>query len=108
MAERQGEQRSTDGLRQFASFIRENVEMARQYGDEIGDDIAIAMSDNLEEPYVTVLVRQNELEDIEIHPDALIDFPDEMELSTLITSTIVKAFMAYQYELSETNPDPTN
>lgn len=108
MPQSQGEQRSTDGLRQFANYIRENVEIAQQYGNDLVEDIAIVMSDNPEDPYVTVFVRQNELKDIEISPDALVDFPDKMELSTLITSTILKAFMAYQSELSETDSNQMN
>ena len=102
MVERSGEQRSTDGLRNFAKRIRENVSRAQQYGNQLGEEVSILQSDNTENPYVTVLVRQNELEDIQIHPDALIDFPDKSELSILITSTLLSAFRAYQSELAET------
>lgn len=106
MVERAGEQRSTDGLRDFAKYIRENVELAQEHGSDLVDDVAVLYSDNTENPYVTVLVRQNELDDIEIHPDALVDFPDKSELSVLITSTILGGFLNYQSALAETETAP--
>lgn len=60
----------------------------------------MTISDNNENPYVTVKIQQNELEDIYISEDALVDFPDNMELSTLITSTILQGFLTYQAELA--------
>lgn len=101
MATQHNEQKSTDGLRNFANSIRENVALAQEYGDLPIGDVSVTISDNNEDPYVTVKIQQNELEDIYISEDALVDFPDDMELSTLITSTILQGFLTYQAELAK-------
>lgn len=98
MAERHEGQKSTDGLRDFANYIEETVELLKEYGDLLTDDLIVAVADNDEDPYVIASVQQNELIDIYISEDALTDFPDNMELSTLITSTILRAFLTYQSE----------
>ena len=57
-------------------------------------DISLLISDNDEDPYVTVLIVNGELEDITISDNALIDF-DAAELTIVINGVILAAFNSY-------------
>lgn len=68
-------------------------------------DISLLISDNDEDPYVTVLIVNGELEDITISDNALIDF-DAAELTIVINGVIFAAFNSYieaVYDYAEAN-----
>lgn len=68
-------------------------------------DISLALSDNDENPYITVLIVNGELEDIDISDNALIDF-DAAELTIVINGVILAAFNSYieaVYDYAEAN-----
>lgn len=68
-------------------------------------DISLLISDNDEDPYVTVLIVNGELEDITISDNALVDF-DAAELTIVINGVILTAFNSYieaVYDYAESN-----
>lgn len=68
-------------------------------------DISLLISDNDEDPYVTVLIVNGELEDITISDNALVDF-DAAELTIVINGVILAAFNSYieaVYDYAESN-----
>lgn len=90
------EQSPTDGLRNLAARIKEAYELAEKYADLPADDFIIEVSDNDEDPYVTAWVQDNALIDIEISPDVLTDFDTKEEVSILISSVVLQAFLEYR------------
>lgn len=90
------DQSPTDGLRNFAARIKEAYELADKYKDLPADDFIIEASDNDEDPYVTAWVQDNKLIDIEISPDVLTDFDTKEEVSILISSIVLQAFLEYR------------
>lgn len=68
-------------------------------------DVSLLISDNDEDPYVTVLIVNGELEDLTISDNALVDF-DAAELTIVINGVILAAFNSYieaVYEYGEAN-----
>lgn len=97
------EQSPTDGLRNFANHIKEAYELAARYGNLPEDDFILEVSDNDEDPYVTIWVQDDTIIDIEISPDVLTDFDSEEEVSTLLSTVALQAFLEYRKARSELN-----